>query len=139
MVRDLCGANQDLIVPWNYEDRTSINGFCEDSCIRRARESGQHNVRPADSADHRALCVDTRALAHPVRPWASGIDDPIGFDPLFFSAQLIAHEHSFCASMTNIHSQYLGMVARRQRRPRWLPPAIPPPGAPGTHIAHLRN
>ena len=68
-------------------------------------------MRAAHSADHRLPGIDSRALTDPVRPRPGGIDDPRALHPLFCSAQLVAQQHAFGASIRDVHGEYLGMVA----------------------------
>jgi len=46
-----------------------------------------------------------------VGPRAAGVDDPVGFDALLFSAQTVAHQHCAGPAMADVHCQNLCVVA----------------------------
>ena len=52
LVCNLGGAHQHLFIPGNDKNRTLVDRFGVDRCIRRAREAGQNDVRAADAAHH---------------------------------------------------------------------------------------
>ena len=114
LVGNLGGAHQHLFIPGDNEDRTFVHGFGVHRRVRSARESGQHDVRAADAFHHRMRGLDAGALAQPVCPRTSGIDDPGGFDTFFFPGQLVPQQDASHAPLADIHGEHLRVIARHR-------------------------
>ena len=104
-------AHQYLFVPGNNKNRALVHGLGVDRCIRSACKARQHDMRTANAANHGVRGLDAGALAQAVRPGSGGIDDPGGFDALFFPAQVISQQHACHAPMADIHGKYLSVIA----------------------------
>src|SRR5271157_1244655 len=115
-VWDLGGTNQNLLIPRQNEDGTSVRRLGVEGDTGRTGKSWQNDVRPAHAPEHWLAGAHRGPLAHSIRPWTGAVKDPPRFYSLVFSRDPVSQQHAARPSVRHIDGQHFTMIADNRSR-----------------------